>query len=475
MRVATADKGLEGREQSMESTLFKPEFLFVEGRFRSDLGLSVAADGRISQLSAVRKTDRAVHLPGRVLLPGQVNVHSHAFQRLLRGRTEFRLATQQAENFWTWRQRMYQVAFALGPEELYVASRQAFLDMALSGITSVGEFHYLQRDPKGREYADPNELAKRVVQAARDVGLRIVLLRVGYARAGHRVPADPSQRRFIDPDVEKFFNAADELAAAFRGDPCASVGIAPHSVRAVPKEWLQRSSERRDRVVHMHVAEQAGEVDACLEEHGRRPVELLDEVGLLGPRFTAVHAIHLVKSEIVLLGRSGSAVCACPSTERNLGDGVVPADELMAAGVPISLGSDSHAEIDLIQEATLLEGHLRLVRQKRAVLDSVGGDPNSLAALLFTCATANGARALGLDGGGLRVGAPADFFTVDLGHRSLVGTTEDNLLEAIVFGMKKSAVRDVAVGGKLIVQDGEHPLGNQSDHEYAALCRKVFS
>ncbi len=147
----------------------------------------------------------------------------------------------------------------------------------------------------------------------------------------------------------------------------------------------------------------------------------------------------------------------------------------MAAGVPISLGSDSHAEIDLIQEATLLEGHLRLVRQKRAVLDSVGGDPNSLAALLFTCATANGARALGLDGDGLRVGAPADFFTVDLGHRSLVGTTEDNLLEAIVFGMKKGAVRDVAVGGKLIVQDGEHPLGNQSDHEFAALCRKVFS
>jgi formimidoylglutamate deiminase len=459
----------------MESVLFKPEFLFTEGKFRSDLGLAVSADGRISKLSPVSPTARAVHLPGRVLLPGQVNAHSHAFQRLLRGRTEFRVSGPQVETFWTWRERMYQIASALGPEELYLASRLAFLEMAMSGITTVGEFHYLHRDPDGREYADPNELAKTVVRAARDVGLRIVLLRVGYARAGHRQPEDPRQRRFIEPDVEKFIRAADELGAAFRADPYTSVGIAPHSVRAVPRSWLERSSELRHRVVHMHVAEQPGEVDTCLGEYGRRPVELLDEVGLLGPRFTAVHAIHVSEGEIELLGRSGSAVCACPSTERNLGDGVVPADELIAAGVPISLGSDSQAEIDLMDEATLLEGHLRLVRRKRAVLDFVGGDPNSLAARLFTCATANGARALGLDDGELRVGAPADFFTVDLGHPSLVGTTEDNLLEAIVFGMERGAVRDVAVGGELIVQDREHLLGIQSEREFAALCRKVFS
>ena len=459
----------------MEVTLFKPEFLFTEGKFRSDLGLSVTSDGRIGKLGPVPKTARPIHLPGRVLLPGQVNVHSHAFQRLLRGRTEFRDSSQQSDTFWTWRERMYQVASALGPEELYVASRQAFLEMALTGITAVGEFHYLHRDPAGREYADRNELAKRVIQAARDVGLRIVLLRVGYARAGHRRPEDPKQRRFIEPDVEQFLHAAEELAAALSGDPCAAVGLAPHSVRAVPRSWLQRLSEIRGRTVHMHVAEQPAEVDACLDEYGRRPVELLHELGLLGKRFTAIHAIHLDGHEIELLGRSGAAVCACPSTERNLGDGVVPADELMASGVPMSLGSDSQAEIDLMDEATLLEGHLRLVRQKRAVLDFVGGDPNSLAAGLFTCATANGSRALGLDDGELRVGARADFFTVDLGHPSLVGTTEDNLLEAIVFGMERGAVREVAVGGKLIVQDGEHPLAIQSERQFAALCRKIFS
>jgi formimidoylglutamate deiminase len=225
----------------------------------------------------------------------------------------------------------------------------------------------------------------------------------------------------------------------------------------------------------MHVAEQPAEVDACQSEHGRRPVELLDEVGLLGPRFTAVHGIHVTEAETELLARSGSAVCACPSTERNLGDGVVPADALMASGVPIALGSDSQAEIDLLNEAKLLEGHLRLVRQKRAVLDFAGGDPNSLAARLFSCATASGARALGLRAAELKVGAPADFFTVDLGHPSLVGTTEENLLEAIVFGMERGAVRDVVVGGELIVRDGEHPLALQSERAFAAVCRKVFS
>ncbi len=459
----------------MEITIFKPEFLFAEGKFRSDLGLGVSTDGRISKLGSLTKNARLVHLPGRVMLPGQVNAHSHAFQRLLRGRTEYRVSSQQPDTFWTWRERMYQVAQALGPEELYIASRQAFLEMALSGITTVGEFHYLHRDPAGREYGDPNELAKQVIRAARDVGLRIVLLRVGYARAGHRRPEDPSQRRFIEPDVEKFLRAADELAGAIRADPCATVGIAPHSVRAVPRQWLQRAREVRDRIVQMHVAEQPAEVDACVDEYARRPVELLDELELLSPRFTAVHAIHISEREIELLGHSGSAVCACPSTERNLGDGVVAADALMACGVPISLGSDSQAKVNLLEEAKLLEDHLRLVRQKRAVLDFVGGDPNSLAARLFTCATANGSRALGLDGGELRVGAPADFFTVDLGHPSLAGTTEDNLLEAILFGMEKGAVRDVAVAGELIVSDGEHALGLQSQREFAALCRKVFS
>jgi len=455
-------------------TLFKPDFLFVEGKFRSDLALAVAEDGRISKLAPV-KTARATYLAGRVMLAGQVNAHSHAFQRLLRGRTEFRVSEQEADTFWTWRERMYQVAGALGPEELYIASRQAFLEMALSGITAVGEFHYLHRDPKGNEYADRNELAKAVVRAARDVGLRIALLRVGYARPGYRRPEDPRQRRFIEPDVDKLLSAAEELASAFRADPCTSVGMAPHSVRAVPRVWLERLAAVRAPIFHMHVSEQPAEVDACLDEYGRRPVELLDEVGLLGPRFTAVHGIHLSEREVELLGESRSAVCACPSTERNLGDGVVPADELMAAGVSISLGSDSQARIDLINEATLLEGHLRLIRQKRAVLDFAAGDPNSLAGRLFSCITANGARSLGLQSGELRAGAPADFFTVDLSHRSLVGTTEENLLEAIIFAMERGAVRDVAVGGELIVRDGEHALGISSGREFAALCRKVFS
>jgi formimidoylglutamate deiminase len=435
----------------------------------------VGADGRILADGPVPADAQVIRLPGRALLPGLVNGHSHAFQRLIRGRTEYVASGSGSDDFWSWREAMYRAAEALTPEDVYTASRQAFLEMLLAGITAVGEFHYLHHQPDGSPYMERNTLAREVIRAARDVGLRIVLLRVGYARAGFRAPENPRQRRFIDRDVEGFLSAVESLTREVQGVPGVSVGMAPHSVRAVPKEWLTvLAGVRTDLPVHMHVAEQPREIEACLAEHGRRPVELLEELGVLESRFTAVHAVHVTEDEARMLGEVSAGVCACPSTERNLGDGIVPADTLVSAGAKLCLGSDSQATVDLLDEARQLEGHLRLARLRRAVLDPGGGAVDGLAARLFEMATVNGARSLGLPTGTLEPGAPADFFTVDLNHPSLVGASPASLLSGIVLGADKAAVREVAVDGRLVVREGQHPRAEESGRAFQALARRLY-
>ncbi|WP_164008173.1 formimidoylglutamate deiminase [Pyxidicoccus trucidator] len=457
-------------------TVYQPDLLYTGGRFHEGRALCVSAEGLVVAEGPVPAGANTVRLPGRALLPGLVNGHSHAFQRLIRGRTEYVASGREADDFWSWREAMYRAAESLGPDDVYVASRQAFVEMALAGITTVGEFHYLHHQADGTPYADRNTLAHAVIRAARDVGLRICLLRVGYARAGFKVPENPRQRRFIDGDVDAFLGSAESLVRETRDDAAVSVGLAPHSVRAVPREWLAAlsSSAAKRLPVHMHVAEQPKEIEACLAEHGRRPVELLSDLGLLGPGFTVVHGVHLTDEEVALLGRAEATVCACPSTERNLGDGIVPADALVRAGARISLGSDSQATVDLLDEARQLEGHLRLARLRRAVLDPGRGAMDGLAARLLGMATVEGARSLGLSSGALEAGAPADFFTVDLHHPSLTGASPESLLAAIVFGADKAAVREVAVAGRVVVRDGRHPLAEESGRSFQALSRTLY-
>jgi formimidoylglutamate deiminase len=457
-----------------EPTVYQPDFLYAEGRFHA--GRALAVDTRGDILADVPANARVVRLPGRALLPGLVNGHSHAFQRLIRGRTEYVASGRERDDFWSWREAMYRAAEALTPEEVYVASRQAFVEMVLAGTTTVGEFHYIHHQSDGTPYADRNALAHAVIRAARDVGLRICLLRVGYARAGFRVPENPRQRRFIDPDVDTFLATTEALALDVRVDPGVSVGLAPHSVRAVTREWLEAiaRSAPRGMPVHMHVAEQPKEIEASLAEHGRRPVELLADVGLLGPAFTAVHGVHLTDAEVALLGRAKATVCACPSTERNLGDGIVAADALVAAGARVCFGSDSQTGVDLLDEARQLEQHLRLARLRRAVLDPGTGTMDGLAARLLDMATVSGARSLGLDTGALVPGTPADFFTVDVAHPSLVGAGPASLLPGIVFGATSGAVREVAVAGRLVVKDGQHALTEESGRAFRTLAHALY-
>lgn len=459
-------------DTSETETGWLPDLIYTEGRFQPGTAMFADASGIITQLStAPVDLARAHRLSGRAILPGLVNGHSHAFQRVLRGRTERRSANTR-DSFWTWRESMYHAASRLSPEALYHASRMAFLEMLLSGITTVGEFHYLHHSPDGSPYADRNELAWQVLRAARDVGLRIALLRTAYVRAGWGKVPDPGQARFLTPRVEDFIAHTDALRAAVARTDSAGqirVGIAPHSLRAVPLDYLRETvayARSQQMPVHMHVSEQPADVEACLGEYQRRPIELLDENGLLDSRFTAVHAIHITSEEISRLARSGSIVCACPTTERNLGDGTVPADQLLSEGVRISLGSDSNVQINLLEDARELEYHLRMLKLERTVLA-----PNRL----FSCATEAGAASLGAPGGGLEAGRPADFFTVALDDSSLAGHDPESLLSHIVFSGERTAIREVAVAGKLVVRDGHHPLAENIISQFTQTQEGLWS
>ncbi|MER3427697.1 MAG: formimidoylglutamate deiminase [Pyrinomonas sp.] len=462
-------------------TAWLADLVYVNGRFEKDLALVCDRRGRIVRLA--REVDgvaSVIDLRGRAILPGLVNAHSHAFQRALRARTEGRRRAR--ETFWTWRDAMYALASRLEPEDVYDVSRMAFLEMALSGITTVGEFHYLHNAPDGETYAERGLLAKEVVRAALAVGLRICLLDALYMRAGFNVELDRRQRRFITSDPSDYFLRVETLRKELDEGPDGRVriGLAPHSLRAVPLGALReaaRFGSQGGYPFHMHVAEQLAEVEACLREYGRTPVRLLAEEGFLDERFTAVHAIHVDHEEIGLLGRA--RVCACPTTERNLGDGVVPADALCASGARIALGTDSHAQVDLLEDARELELNLRLKNGARAILappaETDEAAFGSLAARLFEMATVNGAQSLGLNAGKLASGSAADFFTVDLQDAALAGADAHSLLSHIIFAGGRSAVRDVVIGGRRIVEDGRHGAQDVIIERFIALQRKLWS
>ncbi len=465
---------------SPAKTFWLPDSIYTAGQFEERLGIACDDGGQIVGLSdTASESTKPVRLNNRALLPGLVNAHSHAFQRVIRGRTEYRTSNEK-DSFWTWREMMYSAATRLTPEDIYDASRMAFLEMALSGITAVGEFHYLHNQPDGIPYDDPNLLAKEVIRAARDVGLRIALLRVAYARSGFQSEPNPRQARFIESDSDVYLDRLSELRkdlADLAGR--AWVGVAPHSVRAVPLSYLKevvRFGNEQGLPIHMHLAEQPAEVSACIEEYGRSPVALLETEGLLSERFTGVHVIHITPKAATMLAHARAMVCACPTTERNLGDGIVPVETFFQDNVRVSLGTDSQIQIELLEDARELEYHLRLQKMERAVLagaDTAG--QSGLASKLFDCATINGAQSINAPGGRLAAGLPADFFTVDLNDPSIAGASQDDLLASIVFSLSRTAVRDVVVGGKRIVEDGRHAAQDEIVDRFRRLQEKLWS
>jgi formiminoglutamate deiminase len=389
-----------------------------------------------------------------VVLPGFANAHSHAFHRALRGRTH-----GDGGNFWTWRQQMYAVTRQLDPDTYLALARAAFAEMVLAGITVVGEFHYLHHDVGGLPYADPNAMGEAVIQAAREAGLRLTLLDTCYLAGGltgdGHLPVDEVQRRFTDGDVDAWATRV----AALTPDATTRIGAAVHSVRAVPRDDLRAMAETtRGRTVHAHVSEQPAENLATQMYYGATPTELLDEAGLLGERFSAVHATHLSDHDITLLGSSGTTACFCPTTERDLADGIGPARALADAGATLSLGSDQHAVIDPFEEVRGLDMHERLASNERG---------RFTADELLRAATVDGHRSLGWqDAGVVADGAVADFVVVRTDTVNTAGAKAGQIL----YCATRSDVDRVVVGGRTVVESGRHHLG-----DVASLLGKALS
>jgi formiminoglutamate deiminase len=385
----------------------------------------------------------ATRLAG-VTVPGLANGHSHAFHRALRGRTH-----RGGGDFWSWRELMFQVAAVLDPERYLELATATYAEMALAGITAVGEFHYLHHDPAGRPYADPNRMGEALVEAAGRAGVRLTLIDTCYLRAGlDGRPLAGAQVRFGDGDA----GAWAERTGAFPERPGVRVAAGIHSVRAVDEAAMATVAgwaDGRGAPLHLHLSEQPAENQACLAATGRTPAALAEAAGVLGPRTTAVHATHLTEADMARLGATRTAVCLCPTTERDLADGVGPARALAAAGSPLCLGSDSNAVVDLFEEARAVELDERLVTGRRGHHDPAG---------LLAAATAAGMGALGWDAGRLAPGRMADLVTVGLGSVRLAGTRPAEAVDQLVFAATAADVTSVVVSGRQVVRDGRHLL-----------------
>ncbi len=419
------------------------EFAWLGGE-RADAGVLIELDGeRISSLTTgvASPPTEASSLVG-LTIPGLANAHSHAFHRALRGRTQ-----SGRSDFWSWRERMYEIAEAIDPEIYLVLARATFAEMALAGITAVGEFHYLHHGPGGERYEDQNAMGTVLIEAAREAGVRITLVDACYLHGGINREPEGAQLRFSDGTAE----AWAERVGALEPGPLARLGAAIHSVRAVDPESAAEVAgfaAERSWPLHAHVSEQPAENEDCRAAYGTSPTALLADAGALSERFTAVHATHPADDDFGLLGSGDCRVCLCPTTERDLADGVGPARRLTEAGVGLSLGTDSHAAIDIFEEARAVELDERLESGLR------GGHS---AAELLRAATAGGYASIGwAEGGRVEPGALADLVTVTLDGVRLAGAEPGHLIESLVFAGSAADVRHVIVAGEFIVRDGRH-------------------
>lgn len=388
---------------------------------------------------------RGAHRLAGLTIPGLANCHSHAFHRALRGRTQRGDGT-----FWTWREQMYAVAQRLDPDSYRELATAVFTEMAATGITSVGEFHYLHHQPDGTSYDEANAMGLALVEAAATAGVRIALLDTCYLAAGIGREPEGVQLRYSDGSAQAWQERADELTAEDGGD--VVVGAAIHSVRAVPLDAMRTVADWADRFevpLHVHLSEQPAENEECLAAYGRTPTEVLAEAGALGDRTTAVHATHLTDVDVTRLGQTRTHACFCPTTERDLGDGVGPSLALRDAGSRLTLGSDSHAVVDLFEEMRAVELDERLVSRRRGAWRSDE---------LLRAATVDGHASLGFrDAGRIAVGARADLVTLDLASPRTAGCGPSP--ETAVFAASAADVRHVVSGGRVVFEGDTAEVG----------------
>ena len=431
----------------MSDDVYWCELALVGGGVHERVAIVIDSGRFVSVATGVDAPPRATRLAG-LTLPGLANCHSHAFHRALRARTH-----SGAASFWTWRELMYHAAERLEPDSYYRLARATFAEMAMAGITAVGEFHYLHHQPGGTPYANPNAMGEALLAAANDAGIRITLLDTlylhgGLAAGGHSELAGP-QRRCGDGTVDNWARRVERLTPT----STQRIGAAVHSVRAVDPVAIAALGEWADQQrapIHAHVSEQRAENEQCLACYGRTPTGVLHDSGILGDRFTAVHATQVTANDIALHRAAASTVCLCPTTERDLGDGIGPSALLAAAGVPMTLGTDSHAVIDIFEEARAVELDERLRSQCRGIhpVDR-----------LLTMATVDGHRSLGWDDAGtIAVGKRADLVTIALDSVRTAGTVAANALESAVFAATAADITHVVIDGATIVSDSHHRL-----------------
>ena len=416
---------------------------WVEGRWQAEVLLETTPDGSWGAVTPGVKTPpaEAQRLPGPVL-PGLVNAHSHAFQRAFAGLAERREGTH--DDFWSWRDRMYGVALRITPDELQAVATTLYREMRAGGYTHVCEFHYLHHAPDGTPYPDRGAMAHALARAAQQAGIGLTLLPVLYERAGFTQPSLRADQRRFATTVDQVISMRDEIRSWRMSG--VDAGVAVHSLRAARAESIAALARRcadDPGPVHVHIAEQTGEVDDCLAATGRRPIEWLCANVRLDARWHLVHATHATPDEIEAV----AGVVVCPTTEANLGDGLFDLPRWLAAGVPLSIGSDSHVSRQWPRELQLLEYGQRLVHRRRNVAAAPESGEPSTAQRLFQAMLQGGAAAAGSLKVGLVPGAPADFLVMDTTVDALAGVPRENLLDALVFATDVPAFAQTWVAG----------------------------
>lgn len=450
--------------------LFAREALLPTG-WAHDVVIDIAADGLIRTVDVAFEAPPDAERVGGPLVPGMPNVHSHAFQRALAGLTEH--GGPSADNFWTWRGEMYRFLERVGPDEQEAIAAQLYLELLKGGYTSVAEFHYLHHDRAGRPYANPAEMAERIRAAAAATGIGLTLLPVFYAHSNFGAMAPTAaQRRFIH-DTAGF----ERLVTALEAERGHTLGIALHSLRAVsPGELSEILAFARDELglapIHIHAAEQRKEVEDCLAWSGEAPVAWLLSHAAVDERWCIVHATHLTAAEVRGVAASGAVVGLCPSTEANLGDGVFPARDFLAAGGRFGIGGDSHVGVDPFLELRLIETAQRLTVQRRNVLAHEG---ESSGLKLYQAALAGGARALGQPVGALAAGRRADLAVLNSDDPALAEHDAQNVLDAAIFGPGRQVVRDVMVNGRWVIGDGHHADEEAVLLRYRQVLRRLLA
>ena len=463
---------------------FHLQSVFLPKGWTRDVIVSVSDEGFISAIdpAAGEGPQGAEHIDG-IVVPGMSNAHSHAFQRAMAGNTEYRLSAR--DSFWTWRHAMYALANRIDPEGLQVLATQLFVEMLKSGYTSVAEFHYLHRQRGGAAYSGANAMWEAIGNAASITGIGLTFLPTLYQASdfGGR-PLKSEQARFAS-DTDTFIRALEERISAERraqgrrmGAPAHRTGAAFHSLRAVPLENLREATLRMreidpDMPVHIHVAEQLLEVQACKRETGLRPIELLLQTGLLTQHWCLVHATHATAEEIKGIAAANATVCVSISTEANLGDGFFDTARFLKADGRLCVGSDSQSTVSPAEELRWLEYQQRLRKKRRGVLATVA-EPH-VGTRLWRDAAQHGAYAIGQPAGMIEVGRRADWLVLDAAHSSMVGAATDTALDHLMFAGGDSAIRDVMVAGRWVIKERRHAAEDELRPRFADLMRRLAS